>query len=141
MCATTGHPVITADSYGAALREIDRMNVPVVAVIDHNLDDPKADNVGYAVCRYLRTRHPFGLLLPIIYNSGKQSDQEYLEAIRDANGLGPSMFVAKGTALSDHLMDKLLEVIDQFEELWATALKQAGALAMHNMSHGEGIEL
>lgn len=140
------HTVLTAETYGAATELIDQLTMPLVAVLDHNLQDNDPSHVGYAVCRYLRRRHPFGLLLPVIYNSGYQRNEDFVSALRDDENtlLGPSMFLRKAKRSSMGLGQTFVQVqkvLEQFEMLWETAIKQAAGLALHDAHHGEDLEI
>lgn len=140
------HTVVTADNYGSAIDLVDHLTMPLVAVLDHNLQENDPAHVGYAVCRYLRRRHPFGLLLPVIYNSGYQKNDDFVTALRDDENtlLGPSMFLRKAKRSSTGMGQTFLQVqkvLQQFEMLWATAITQAAGLALHEAHHGEDLEI
>lgn len=51
--------------------------------------------VGYDIAEWLRTRHPLGRMLPIIYLSGRESAQGFIARMRQNGQYHPDDFITK----------------------------------------------
>ena len=69
--------------------------------------------VGYDVAEWLRTRHPLGRMLPIIYLSGRESAQGFIARMRTNGQFHPDDFITKAEIGID--VDMLLDRIGHFD--------------------------
>lgn len=86
-----------------------------VLLLDHDfgLNQGKSE-AGYELCAYLRTAHPFGMLLPVVYLTGRETEGGFLQQLQAKCGLGPSMFVTKTMlATNSRLLPELLSRISE----------------------------
>lgn len=68
--------------------------MPAILVVDHDLGRG-ADQTGYHVVRAIRTQHPFGLILPIIYYSARENPMGFVNNSAKDLMFSPSAMVAK----------------------------------------------
>lgn len=83
---------------GAVLRNADARETDAVIVIDPSgvLRDGQRDVlVGYDIAEWLRTNHPLGRMLPIIYLSGRESAQGFIARMRQNGQYHPGDFITK----------------------------------------------
>lgn len=103
---------------------------PLLVILDHNFEGDR--RTGFHLCNEIRTRHPFGLLMPIIYVSGFLDSGPYIDEQRGRMMFGPTVFLPK------HAMHELGDVIDTFlngfDGLWELAVEQCGFQALYRMT-------
>lgn len=95
----------SATSRGGAGAELD--DDWFIVVLDHDFpdEDPPVrvafrDGerdvvVGYDIAEWLRTRHPLGRMLPILYLSGRESAQGFIARMRQNGQYHPDDFITK----------------------------------------------
>ena len=94
--------------------------MPAILVVDHDLSRG-TDLTGYHVVREIRTQHPFGLILPIIYYSARENPMGFVNNSAKDLMFSPSAMVAKNDD------DAVYVAVDRAAE----ALGQVLALAAH----------
>ncbi|GEM_PF-2166764 len=100
---------------------------PMVVLLDHDFRDVgEKDQVGYDFCGWLRENHPFGLLLPIIYLTGRETTEHFLKQQRDNPFVHPSAYISKDQLASDQelLPNLLKQYQEQFERIRELSEKQ-----------------
>ncbi len=91
---------------------------PMVVILDHDFSDVgERDQVGYDLCQWLRENHPFGLLLPIIYLTGRETAERYLQQQRNAPFVHPNAYVSKDQLASEQ--DLLSNLLKRYEKEFA----------------------
>lgn len=99
-----------------------------IAVLDHDFPtehppvtypDPRDGKLhelrqGYDLARWMRVHHTLGRILPVIYLSGRESPQGFLEAMRENRQYHPDDFITKAEIAEDP--ERLLESISRFDE-------------------------
>ncbi len=88
---------------------------PLVVILDHDFSEIGEQNqVGYDLCQWLRETHPFGLLLPIIYLTGRETPERYLQQQRLSPFVHPNAYISKEQLASE--MDLLPSLLEQYEK-------------------------
>lgn len=99
---------------------------PLLLILDHNFE---GDNrTGFDLCALVREKHPFGLLMPIVYVSGMLVDGDYVRNQQGRATYGPTVFLPK-QSMSD-LGEVITNLIAGFDELWRRAIEQASFQVM-----------
>jgi len=114
----------------AGLQDVEK---PMVIILDHDFSEVgERDQVGYDLCQWLRENHPFGLLLPIIYLTGRETEERYLQQQRNAPFVHPNAFVSKDQLASnqDLLSDLLHRYEKEFERILELFDKQSAQQAL-----------
>jgi len=122
------------DEAGEALIE---RKEPFILLLDHDFKGRSDDFKGEMLARVLRRRHPWGLILPICYLSGRFDDKEWRDLTEENAHLAPTSYVRKGTRniadLVEHLEmlflaaqaswqeQQMLAVVDADDDLWSEA--------------------
>jgi CheY-like chemotaxis protein len=70
-----GQEIIVYSSIAAAREGLLRFDSPFVAVVDHNFEGEA--EVGYDLCRTIRTQLAFGMHVPIIYRTARESARAF----------------------------------------------------------------
>lgn len=128
MLRTRGFEVDTYYALGDATGPLTRSTEPFVLILDHDFGD--SEGVGYDLCRAVRREHPYGLILPIIYRSGKESIDQYVEHDQEELVLSPTAFLSKTESLATTRLPAIIEECARsFEEsldlLSAQSVRQA----------------
>ena len=84
---------------------------PVIGFVDHDLGH---DMVGYDVVREVRTLREDGDFVPLIYLTGRETDENYLsQERRDPFGV-PSMYIAKRDLIQTDLLELVNRLLSQY---------------------------
>ena len=73
------HACLTFQSTEEARRGLAGLEEPMTVLLDHDFGQREP---GYALCKWLRENHPFGLLLPILYLTGREAPDRFLHQQR-----------------------------------------------------------
>jgi len=112
---------------------------PMVVVLDHDFSEVGEQNqVGYDLCQWLRENHPFGLLLPIIYLTGRETAERYLQQQRYAPFVHPNAYISKDQLASEqNLLPSLLKRYEkefvQIRELFEKQSAQQALIGFEEM--------
>lgn len=128
-----GHDSLVFHSVGEARAGLAAVEEPFLVLLDHDFGSAEP---GYELCRWLRENHPFGLLLPIVYLTGRESAVHFLEHQADSPFVHPSAFVAKNQlAQDDAFLPRLLKRYEeQFEQGRILSEKQSVRQALHEFA-------
>jgi CheY-like chemotaxis protein len=114
--------VTTFDDIDEAARVLVEWTDPFVMVLDHDFDRPDG-RTGLDLTELLRSAHPWGLILPICYWSGRIGGAEFLAVQRDRQLLSPSSYTYK--AGDESLVDVVERAEQTFQQHRATLEQQA----------------
>ena len=99
---------------------------PFLSILDHDLGDP-VGRTGLFISEYIRREHSFGLLLPIMYYSGRYQSAEFIDERISHGDMSPTFFLEKGRSGTQGHIEKVLE---DFDQKWALALTQSSQQAL-----------
>lgn len=109
--------VETFTSVESLLKRVDEvLTEPLMLFVDHDLGQ---DGEGYQAIRSVRERHPNGLSLPIVYLTGRESEQHFLQALRSDPYEAPSAFLSKRELAAADF--SLVALIAELEEAFYAA--------------------
>ncbi len=106
---------------------------PMVVLLDHDFGGAgEQDQKGYDLCGWLRETHPFGLLLPIIYLTGRELPDRFLQQQRRDPFVHPTAYLSKDQLASEQdLLPNLLKRYEgQFERIRELFEKQSAQQAL-----------
>jgi CheY-like chemotaxis protein len=101
---------------------------PFLSILDHDLGDP-ARRTGLFISECIRREHSLGLLLPIMYYSGRYESAEFIDERISHGDMSPTLFFEKGDA-KQRIKDVIRKVLEDFDQKWALALTQSSQQAL-----------
>jgi CheY-like chemotaxis protein len=125
-----GEDVAVHHEVESAWRELEgEERMDVLVFLDH---DFHGEAKGYQLCSQIRRHHPLGLLLPIIYLTGRETGEGYTRHWADEPVLSPSLYLDKGAltrqpTLLQHIIERFGV---QFEQMLDLADEQAARRAL-----------
>jgi len=107
-----GYDYATYGSVESAWEELrDDSRLDLVVILDH---DFLGQAPGYELSRRLRHHHPMGLLLPIIYLTGRESPDGYLEQFATGPMASPTIYLHKADLLKhEGILNRILQQYDE----------------------------
>lgn len=130
-----GHAPEEYATLAEARRNLAEVEEPLVVLLDHDFGKGgEEDEEGYGLCKWLRENHPFGLLLPIIYLTGREPPDRFLAYERDDPFTHPSAHINKMDFNRDpELLYRLVQRCqEQFDRVCALGEKQSARQALMN---------
>lgn len=126
--AYPGRKVVGIRHLGQAAVELMKLDEPFVLVLDHDFGSLTTETLrhGSDLALLLRRRHPWGLLLPIYYRSGRFNDRGWHNLPRENGPFIPSAFVTKGDVPVTESVAELDRLFAQARDAW---LRQSEILA------------
>ncbi|KRF37413.1 hypothetical protein ASG94_08810 [Nocardioides sp. Soil805] len=94
-----GREVVTYQQLTSAVPALIRREEPFVLILDHDFP-PEGGTTrleGHVLATRLRERHPWGMLLPICYRSGRFSATAWTELTATEGSFAPTMYVDKAS--------------------------------------------
>lgn len=104
---------------------------PFIVLLDHDLGAGKED--GYVLCDWLRSGHPLGHVLPIVYLTGRLPPDQYVANQLERPFSGPTVYIAKTNAESQ-LQEMLPRFERQFQEVRKAVDEQAARRALATLA-------
>lgn len=99
---------------------------PFLSILDHDLGDP-VGRTGLFISECIRREHSLGLLLPIMYYSGRFKPAEFIDERISHGDMSPTFFLEKGRSGTRGHIEKAL---NDFDQKWALALTQSSQQAL-----------
>src|SRR4051794_3944993 len=86
-----GHEAETFGTVEAAWGELQtEERLDLMILLDH---DFHGESKGYELCRRIRTQHPVGLVLPIVYLTGRETHEDYQRHWASEPTSSPSLYL------------------------------------------------
>jgi CheY-like chemotaxis protein len=128
-----GYEPLIFHSVEEARRGLADLEEPVPVLLDHDFGPGEQ---GYELCRWLRENHPFGLLLPIIYLTGRETPDRFLYQQSENPFTHPTVYVSKGQLAADDgfLSRALKKYQDQFERVRLLFEQQSARQALLDLA-------
>lgn len=122
-------------SVAAAKAELMRFEGPFMLILDHDFPPERGEEKGdgWALSSLLRARHPWGLLLPICYLSGRFDDKQWRELTEEEGSFAPTMYMPK--------QGDWLGVIEKLDESFARSRRAWLAQAELILDYEDGVDL
>lgn len=111
-----------------ALEVLPARQEPFVLLLDHNFEG--SNHVGYELCERLRTEHPMGLILPVLYWSAVEDVAGYSQRVRTDLAFSPTAFVDK-TRGNAELLEVVRAAVANLNEVLELFMDQAVQQAFH----------
>ena len=134
-----GHDVAVHLSPETAWQELqDDQRMDVLVLLDHDFHGVAK---GYELCSKIRRSHPLGLLVPIVYLTGRETREGYLDHYAGEPILSPSLYLDKGalTRRTELLPQLLRRFGEQFAQLLELADDQAARRALISFRDAEDV--
>lgn len=107
--------VIVFNSLREAYDGLEIIEEPMVVILDHDFGSVgEQDQKGYDLCEWLREKHPFGLLLPIIYLTGRENTERFLTQQRKKPFVHPTAYISKEQLAIE--LDLLPNIINNYQD-------------------------
>ena len=135
-----GHQPEVFTSLAAARQHLTGVEEPLLIFLDHDFGQAGEEGQeGYDLCKWLRENHPFGLLLPIVYLTGREPSEHFLLREREEPYVHPSAYIGKEELARDAaLLPRLLQRYqDQFERVCVLGEEQSARQALMHWGHLE----
>jgi len=119
----------------SAREGLEKIEEPMIVILDHDFRDAgERDQVGYDLCKWLRENHPYGLLLPIIYLSGHETVDGFLQQALKEPFAHPTVFISKEQlAMDQELLPNLLKKFEHARELFEKQGAQQALIGFRDM--------
>ncbi|OQY29867.1 MAG: hypothetical protein B6244_02605 [Candidatus Cloacimonetes bacterium 4572_55] len=135
MIESEGYEVDFYCSIHSAQEALSSLEEPIVVISDHDFGGIE---VGYDFCKWLREKHPFGLLLPIIYLTGRGSDKDYLNQQQESPFNHPNAFISKDQLSSDDdllpdILSRYSKGFEQIQELFENQSARQALIGFKDM--------
>lgn len=122
-----GFEPVVYPSVPSAQKALEGSEDPFIVLLDHDLGH--AEQQGYVLCAWLREVHPLGLLLPIIYLTGRETPEGFYSRQQVQPFVHPTMYLNKIDM--DRVLPNLLQRCrEQFDEIRRWSDRQAAARAL-----------
>jgi hypothetical protein len=102
---------------------------PFLSILDHDLGD-SAGRTGLFISECIRREHSLGLLLPIMYYSGRYNSAAFIDERISHGDMSPTLFLEKTLDAKQRTKDVIKNVLDDFDQKWALALTQSSQQAL-----------
>jgi CheY-like chemotaxis protein len=126
--------VLVFDNVETAMKGLAGIEEPMIVLLDHDFGDGRS--TGYTLCTWLRQTHPLGMILPIVYLTGRLAPDHYLQHERELPFEAPSVYVAKAHA-DEHLGALLERFTQQFERIREHLDDQSARRALAILAQGD----
>lgn len=107
-------------------------DAPVIAFVDHDLG---REEVGYDIVRRIRQSRLDGLIVPLVYLTGRETEQGFLAAEADDPYAAPSLYLNKRALIVTDLEELVARLTKQYEDARELTRTQAVRDAMDFFEH------
>lgn len=115
-----------------AKRGLQGVDDPFIVLLDHDLGEGTDD--GYVLCEWLRSVHPLGHVLPIVYLTGRLPPDQYIANQLARPFSGPTVYVAKTNA-EQQIQELLERFVREFVEVRRAIDEQAARRALATLAN------
>jgi CheY-like chemotaxis protein len=125
-----GIPTKTFHNVAQARDGMHELDTPFIVLLDHDFGG-RGGECGYDLCVWLRSTHTFGLVLPILYLTGREQPAQFIARQRQDPYQHPTAYLAKNELVhAGRLLGLIRLYAQQFAEIRSRAEEQSARQAL-----------